>query len=99
MSTLSVAGMSGLSARRVAVAAAAVLGAIALIPVEAGAVSERVRKACKDDYFRFCPSYEVGTPQLRTCISQAGKRRALTPRCLNALIDAGEVPRKYLSRR
>lgn len=62
------------------------------------AYSERVKAACKNDYLRFCPNYEVGTPSLRACMTQAGKRSALTPRCVNALIDAGEVPRRHLKR-
>jgi hypothetical protein len=88
---------SALSAKlaRNAVAATVAIATFALLASEAGAVSSRVRSACQKDYYRFCPKYEVGTPQLKNCMSQAGRRRALTPRCLDALIDAGDVPRKY----
>lgn len=64
----------------------------------ADAVSQRVKNACKNDYFRHCPAYHVGSPQLRTCMTKAGKRKQLSRVCLRALIDAGEVPRKYLRR-
>jgi hypothetical protein len=80
---------------RGAIAATVALATLALFAGEAGAVSSRVRAACEKDYYRFCPKYEVGTPQLKHCMAQAGRRRALTPRCLDALIDAGDVPRKY----
>jgi hypothetical protein len=79
------------------------LGAIAAASIvtlaaEAGAVSKRVEKSCTSDYLQFCPQYNEGTPQLRNCMSQAGKRGSLSPRCLNALVDSGMVPRKYKKR-
>jgi hypothetical protein len=78
---------------------AAIAGAsLGLLAVEAGAVSRRVEKACTRDYLQFCPQYNEGTPQLRSCMSQAGRRGSLTPRCLNALVDSGMVPRKYKKR-
>jgi hypothetical protein len=80
---------------RGAVAATVALATFALLAGEAGAVSSSVRSACKKDYYRFCPKYEVGTPQLKNCMAQAGRRGKLTPRCLDALVDAGDVPRKY----
>jgi hypothetical protein len=80
-----------------------VVGAIAgasliMLAVEAGAVSKRVEKSCTSDYLQFCPQYNEGTPQLRNCMGQAGKRGSLSPRCLRALVDSGMVPRKYLKR-
>ncbi len=80
---------------RGAVAATVAFATFALLSGEASAVSSRVRSACEKDYYRFCPKYDVGTPQLKNCMAQAGRRHALTPRCLDALIDAGDVPRKY----
>lgn len=57
----------------------------------AAAASARVERACKSDYLQFCPSYEVGSAGLRSCMRQAGKR--LSPRCIDALRDSGEIPR------
>ena len=80
-----------------------VVGAIAgaslvMLAVEAGAVSRKVGNSCRSDYLQFCPQYNEGTPQLRNCMGQAGRRGSLSPRCLNALVDAGMVPRKYKKR-
>jgi hypothetical protein len=69
-----------------------------MFSAEAFAVSKRVEKACTGDYLQFCPKYDEGTPQLRSCMSQAGRRGQLSPRCLNALVDSGTVPRKYKRR-
>ena len=81
-----------------ALAAAVLVGASIITSLSANAVSKRVKKACSNDYYRHCPAYMVGTPQLRTCMTKAGKRRQLSRRCLRALIDSGEVPRKYLKK-
>jgi adenylate kinase len=74
-------------------------GAAVLSASAAGAVSKRVEKACEKDYYKFCPSYSVGTPELRDCMAKTAKRRALSPRCFDALVDSGAIPRKYLSKR
>lgn len=79
-----------------ALTSAVAVAAMLIASGPAGAVSQRVKNACKNDYFRHCPAYNVGSPQLRTCMTKAGKRRQLSRRCLRALIDHGEVPRKYL---
>lgn len=62
-------------------------------------ITKKVQAACKKDYYRHCPSYSIGTPELRTCMTKAGKRRQLRSVCLRALINAGEVPRRYLKKR
>lgn len=58
----------------------------------ANAVSARVENACANDYSRFCPSYAVGSSQLRQCMRAAGRK--LSPRCIDALQDSGEISRK-----
>ena len=80
----------------VVMAGIVLVSAMIIASSSAGAVSKRVKNACKNDYFRHCPAYHVGTPQLRTCMTKAGKRKQLSRVCLRALIDAGQVPRKYL---
>lgn len=80
----------------VALTGTIVMTALILTSFSAFAVSQRVKTACKSDYYRHCPAYVVGSPQLRTCMTKAGKRKQLSRRCLRALIDSGEVPRKYL---
>jgi hypothetical protein len=73
------------------VGAIAALGAIAILAGPATAAGQKVRSACKDDYFRFCPSYEPDSAKMRQCMRAAGKR--LSARCLDALADAGEIRR------
>lgn len=75
----------------------AVRGLLAAILVagtvgSAGAVSERVKNACANDYYRFCPNYEIGSTKLRNCMRTQGKR--LSKACIDALVDSGELPRR-----
>ena len=74
------------------------LGAVALAAALAGAVpasaaiTAKVREACSYDYRQHCPKYEPSSPQARQCMSKVGKR--LTPGCIDALRDAGEIKGK-----
>lgn len=61
----------------------------------ANAYSGRVKSACKSDFYKFCPSYKLDTPELRSCMRSAGGN--ISSRCLDALADAGEISRKYHS--
>lgn len=72
---------------------------MALMPNEANAYSKRVERACKGDYKRHCPHYKEKTPEMRSCMSLAGRRGNLSPRCIDALTDAGLVPKKYRKKR
>ncbi len=56
---------------------------------DAGAVSLRVKLACRNDYKRFCSDFAVNSPELRDCMRSTGDR--LSSRCIQALIDEGEV--------
>ncbi|WP_333793711.1 hypothetical protein [Hyphomicrobium sp.] len=69
-----------------------------LLPAEAGAYSKKVEDACKSDYQTHCPAYKEGSSALRNCMSLAGRRGNLSRRCVNALTDAGLVPKKYRKR-
>lgn len=77
-------------ARALAVAAALGLGAASA----AWAYSPKVEQACKTDYYRFCPNYPLNTPALRNCMES--KSTQLSPVCITALLDAGEVDKKFL---
>jgi adenylate kinase len=90
---------NGSRVRRAALLAGVACATLALTAASAGAVSQRVEKACEKDYYKFCPSYSVGTPELRDCIAKTAKRRALSPRCFDALVDSGAIPRKYLTKK
>ncbi len=62
----------------------------------ANAYSRRVKTACKTDFYRFCPSYKIGSSKLRTCMRSAGGN--ISRRCIDALANAGEISRKHHSR-
>lgn len=87
---------SALKAAAAGSGALAVIGALGLSAGEASAHSQRVQNACRGDYNRFCPGYPVPSSALRQCMRSAGK--ALSKRCLDALVDEGEVPRSALKR-
>jgi hypothetical protein len=61
----------------------------------ANAYSARVNSACERDYYRLCAKYSIGTPELRSCM--LASRRSLSRRCVDALVAAGEVPKRYLA--
>jgi len=63
----------------------------------AHAYPARVNAACENDYYRFCSAYAVGSTSLNACMEAS--RRYLTKRCIDALVEAGLVPRKYLTKR
>jgi hypothetical protein len=79
---------------RIIAAIAVGVGALAAAGT-ANAYSGRVKSACKPDFYKFCPSYKVDSPELRACMRSAGGN--ISSRCLDALADAGEIPRKYHS--
>lgn len=73
------------------VAAGIVMVAPAAI-TPASAVSAKVKKACAGDYKRLCPRYKVGSAQLRACME--AKQAEISSKCVQALIDSGEVYRR-----
>jgi hypothetical protein len=73
---------------------AVVLGAAA---PAAASVSASVRNACMSDYFAYCAGLEVGSVELRRCMSRAGPK--LSQACVSALVGAGEVSRAEVDRR
>ncbi len=62
----------------------------------ANAYSKKVEKLCEADYNRFCVQYTPGSTEVRRCFES--NRKQLSRKCINALVDAGEVPKKYLKK-
>jgi hypothetical protein len=62
----------------------------------ASAYTKKVEDACAGDYQNYCSQYAPDTAALRRCFES--NRKGLTRTCINALIDAGEVPRRYLKK-
>ena len=83
------------SIRAIAVALVATAASVMVYGTAARAYSERVNQACNDDYFAYCGQHALGSSALRYCFEAS--RNKLSQRCINALVDAGEVPRKYLT--
>lgn len=55
-----------------------------------------VENQCRDDYFRFCSPYDLGSEALRRCMESKG--RSLSHNCQQALKDAGYVKPERLRR-
>src|SRR3569832_370687 len=68
-------------------------GAIALASSSAFAFSQKVKDACSADYGSLCAKYKQGSSELRRCFES--NRRVLSTECVQALVDAGEVPARY----
>jgi len=71
--------------------------ALALIGTPALAYSQKVKDACSADYGSLCAKYKQGSSELRRCFES--NRRVLSTECVQALVDAGEVPARYLRER
>ncbi len=71
--------------------------AILLFSVDANAlITQKVKNACKNDYFTYCSQHAVGSSALRTCMR--GAQDSLSKTCLNALVDDGEVSKEDIHR-
>ena len=77
--------------------AALAMGAMALTTAHAGAFSARVEASCAGDYMAYCSQYPVNGKGVRSCMRRNGNR--LSTRCVDALIAAGEVSKREVSRR
>ena len=62
---------------------------LSLAATEALAINQSVRDACRNDYFTHCSGHPIDSDALKSCMRAVGIR--LSPRCLYALIAAGEV--------
>jgi len=78
----------------VLMSAAIAAGAGLLLTTPADAYSAKVRQSCAGDYQNFCSQYAPDSAELRRCFES--NRKGLTRICVTALVDAGEVPARYL---
>jgi hypothetical protein len=72
------------------------LAAAASAP-SANAVSLHVKLACSRDYYAHCSQFSSNSPEVRQCMRAVGDR--LSSRCLDALVDAGELNANEIARR
>jgi hypothetical protein len=63
----------------------------------AGPVTDEERQYCAYDYRDYCGQDGLGSQLLALCMSQHGKE--LSPQCIQALIDAGEVTKTEVEER
>jgi hypothetical protein len=85
--------MTPLLASTTAVLTLAAVASVALIgqPASAQAYGAATQRACKGDYKRLCPRYEINSSELRYCMeSQA---RSISRQCIRAAVDNGELSR------
>ncbi|MFZ4809351.1 MAG: hypothetical protein ACOYLQ_19020 [Hyphomicrobiaceae bacterium] len=86
--------MVRLSLLRVSALGLAAVVAVSVLNVtaatDAAAFSKAVTAKCKADYKRLCPAYKVDSDGLRACMRS--NHRAISNKCMEALIDAGEAP-------
>ncbi len=54
------------------------------------AYDSSVTQSCRADYFAHCSQHSLGSESLRACMRNVGPN--LQPACINALVQAGEVP-------
>jgi hypothetical protein len=67
------------------------LSALTFSAADAGEVPKAVKRACRGDYFAYCSMHRVGSPELRQCMRDNGKR--LSRGCVDALVAAGLAPK------
>jgi hypothetical protein len=79
------------------ISAAAVAGSALVASSASAAYTEKVKKACAGDYQTFCSQYAPDSTELRRCFES--NRKGLSRICITALVDAGEVPARYLKRK
>ncbi len=77
------------AASRSAIFSIATLAAVLPMTGNAFAVSLRVQIACATDYYAHCSAFSPTSTQVRSCMRAVGN--ALSKRCVDALVAAGEV--------
>ncbi|MEQ1578847.1 MAG: hypothetical protein ABL894_14515 [Hyphomicrobium sp.] len=82
---------------RVLAIAAIAFSGLALASREASAYSTTVKLACATDYFKHCSQHSLSSPGVHQCMNTVGPQ--LSKRCIDALVQAGEVSRAEADRR
>ena len=77
-------------------AAVAAFSAFIVSTSSARAASDRVRSACRQDYFRHCSAHALGSASLRQCMRDVGV--GLSMPCIVALVQEGEVSKEDYDR-
>ncbi len=83
--------------RRLVLMAGIIGCACAATPSASNAASQKVQLACADDFFAYCSGHDPASKGARKCMRTNGAK--LSPGCVGALIEAGEVSKKEVARR
>jgi hypothetical protein len=59
-------------------------------------VTQRLKNACRDEYFTYCSAYAVGSKDLKRCMRAAQFR--FSERCLRELVASGEASKRDVLR-
>ena len=59
-------------------------------------VTERLKRACRDEYFTYCSAHAVGSASLKGCMRASQHR--FSERCLRGLVAAGEASKRDILR-
>ncbi len=86
-----------LRSRSIALASLAAAASAMVWTTGANAVSLRVKLACSRDYYALCSQFASDSAETRQCMRAAGSK--LSSRCINALVEEGEVSVTEVSRR
>ena len=60
------------------------------------AYDDSVTTHCTSDYLSYCKQHPPESSEVRYCME--AHRNQLSKQCIKALVDAGQVPKKYLTR-
>jgi hypothetical protein len=86
----------GDATRKTLLPAALALFGMMAVASGAFAVSLRVQLACASDYYAHCSAHSPDGPGVRSCMRAVGA--ALSKRCVEALVHAGEVSSTEVAR-
>ena len=59
-------------------------------------ITQRVKNACRSEYYAYCSAHAVPSPGLRSCMR--GVQEKLSQGCLKELVAAGEVSKAEVRR-
>lgn len=82
---------------RPVIAGLSVLMAGGFAASDALAVNKKVERACRSDFKRLCPSYNPNSTSGRACMES--KSGEISSRCMDALIETGEIDKKRVAKR
>ena len=60
-------------------------------------ITPEEKRSCAEAYHKYCGEYGLDSTALRDCMDRNG--RYLSHRCIDALVDAGEVSKSEVERR